>query len=57
MKLQTLSSGSVLFFGQNTARTVLRASEDDRQLGVETDAGHVLGVTLQCLNTRLVLVK
>lgn len=35
--------------------TVLRAREDDRQLGVKSDTGHVLGVTFQGLNTCFVL--
>lgn len=39
-----------------TPPTVFGAREDDGQLRVEADAGHVLGVTLQGLNAGFVLV-
>lgn len=35
--------------------TVLGPCDDDGQLGVEADARHVLGVTLQRLHARLIL--
>ena len=45
----------IKLFNLNKQRTILGAREDDGQLRMEADAGHVLGVTLQSLNAGFVL--
>jgi hypothetical protein len=40
----------------NTDATIFGPGNDDRELGVEADDGHVVRMALQCLHAGLVLV-